>query len=348
MAEIKVSIPELEKTIFQALMLCNVPGAGVGVIKNGELISARGYGVKEAGKDLPVNAETNFAIGSNTKAFTAACIGTLVEEGKLAWDDKVIKYLPDFAVYDPWVTKEVTIRDILSHRIGVCDVERFLYNTTCSNAEVVRRLRYVKPTVPFRSDFEYSNISFMAAGEILKVVTGSSWETLVHERIFTPLGMNHSTTNFSDVRKIDNKTQPHVNRHYSGLLPMRVRMLDSVQPMDWYDFGSQAAGGITSNVMDMAKWIGMFLGNGTYQGKTIIKPETAAMMTHPTNLIQTLTGSMAALAAMSVDINFWTYGLGWFVFDYRGRKLVFHSGQVQGMVSLCGFMPQEKLGVLSS
>lgn len=343
MSEKNHSISQLENTIADALKLWNIPGAGVGVVKNGELFSARGYGVKEAGKNNPVDAETNFAIGSNTKAFTTACIGMLVEEGKLAWDDKVVKYLPDFAVYDPWVTREVTIRDILSHRIGLADVERFLYNTAYSNAEVVRRLRYVQPAVPFRSDFVYSNISFMAAGEILKMVTGKNWEDLVHERIFAPLGMSRSTTNFVDVQKLDNIALPHVNP-YSGLLSIRSRMLDPVKAIPWYDFGSQAAGGITSNVQDMLKWVSMFLGNGTYQGKTILQPETVAMMTHSTNLIQTLTGSMGALAAMNAEINFWTYGLGWFIFDYKGRKLVFHSGQVQGMVSLSGFVPQENLG----
>jgi CubicO group peptidase (beta-lactamase class C family) len=343
MTEKTVSIPELENDIEKVLKLWNVPGAGVGIIKDGKLVSGRGYGVKEAGKTAPVNPSTNFAIGSNTKAFTAACIGMLVEDGKIAWDDKVTHYLPTFALYDPWVTKEVTIRDLLCHRIGISDVERFLYNSTCSNAEVVHRLRYVHPSASFRADFQYSNISFMAAGEILRVVTGQTWEKMVKERIFEPLGMNASTTNFNDVKNLSNAALPHVNP-YHGLLSIHARMKDPVQPIAWYDFGSQAAGGITSNVIDMTKWLGMFLGKGSYQGNTILKPETVAAMTRSTSIIQNPALSAVSMAVLNPDIQFWTYGLGWFVVDYKGRKLVFHGGQVQGMISASGFMPQEDLG----
>ena len=343
MSENNRSITQLEDRLAEALNLWNVPGAVVGLIKDGELISSRGYGVREAGTDLPVNADTNFAIGSNTKAFVAASLGMLVEEGKLDWEDKVIKYLPDFAVYDPWVTAEVTVRDILSHRIGVADVERFLYNSTYSNTEVIRRLRFVQPAVPFRSDFCYSNISYMTAGEILRVISGQNWETFVQERIFTPLGMKRSTTNFLDVQKLDNIALPHVNK-YSGPLSMRARILDPVEPVPWFDFGSQAAGSITSNVADMSRWIGMFLGKGTWQGKKILSPETAAMLTKPSNLIHVLSGTMVVLQALQAEIDFWSYGLGWFIFNYKNRKLVFHSGQVQGMISLTGFIPQENLG----
>ena len=155
--------------------------------------------------------------------------------------------------------------------------------------------------------------------------------------------MKRSTTNFDDVQKLDNIALPHVGK-YSGLLSMRARILDSDEPIPWYDFGSQAAGGITSNVTDMTRWISMFLGKGTYQGKEILRPETVRMLTKPTNLIQTVSGSMAVLETMQAEINFMTYGLGWFVFDYKGRKLIFHSGQVQGMISLTGFVPQEDLG----
>ena len=343
MSNEKLSIPEFEDTIEGILRSWNVPGAGIGVVKNGELVLARGFGVKEAGQTAPVDAETNFAIGSNTKAFTAACIGMLVEEGRLDWDDKVIRYLPDFALYDPWITREVTIRDLLSHRVGVCEAERFLYNNACSNAEVVRRWRYVQPAAPFRADFQYSNIGFMVAGEILRAITGNTWEEWVRDRIFLPLGMKRSTTNFEDAKALENIAMPHVNG-CTGLLSIRARMADPVYPIPWYGFGSQAAGGITSNVLEMLSWLGMFLGNGTYQGKTILRPETVAMLTRPSNIIQNPARSMPSIAALEPDIQFWAYGLGWFVTDYKGRKFVFHGGQVQGMISLCGMMPQEELG----
>lgn len=338
-------IQTLENRIEEILSRWNVPGVAVGIIKDGQLVSARGYGVRDVNNPMPVDGHTNFAIGSNTKAFTAACIGMLVEEGKLGWDDPVIQYLPEFAVYDPWITQHVTIRDLLSHRIGTVDVERFLYNTTISNAEVVRRYRYVQPVSPFRYDMQYSNIPFMAAGEILRVVTGQSWETLVQERIFKPLGMQRSTTNFDDVQSMANIAMPHVNK-YAGQLSMRARLLDPVDSIPWYDFGSQAAGGITSNVEDMAKWLGCFLGGGVYQGKTILQPETVEMMTRPTNIILNPIGTAASLAALRPEINFWTYGLGWFIVDYKGRKLVMHGGQVQGMISVCGFLPQQQLGFI--
>ncbi len=338
-----VNIQDLEARIEEIFSQWNVPGVAVGIIRDGELVSARGYGVRDVNNPLPVDADTNFAIGSNTKAFTAACIGMLVGEGKMDWDDPVTRYLPDFAVYDPWITQHVTVRDILSHRIGVSDVERFLYNTTISNAEVIRRYRYVQPNTPFRYDMQYSNIAFMAAGEILHAVTGQSWETLVQERIFKPLGMQRSTTNFNDVQTMQNIALPHVNK-YSGLLSMRARLLDPVDSIPWYDFGSQSAGGITSNVNDMAKWLGCFLGKGVYQGNTVLQPKTVEMMTRPTNIMLNPFGTAASLAALGPEINFWTYGLGWFIVDYKGHKMVMHGGQVQGMISVCGFLPQEQLG----
>jgi len=341
-------IPEIEAYIEQSIGQWNVPGAAVGIIKDGELVSARGYGLCRVGETRKVNAETFFAIGSNSKAFTAAGLGILVEKNQLHWDDPVVKYLPDFALYDPWVTAHATIRDLLSHRIGVSDVERLLYNIEYTPQEMIRRFRYVQPTVPFRSDVIYSNIAVMAAGEILSRVSGMHWQDFVRQRILEPLGMHGTTTNFRAAQKHPNLAIPHVP-YKEGFLSARSRMAAPHYAIAWPDLGDQAAGGIVSNILEMSQWINLILRKGQMaDGTCLLSPVTVEAMTRSSNVFQNPATSMiAGIYSLQPEMNFFSTGMGWFVFDYKGRKLVLHGGQVQGMISSVWLLPQENLGIVT-
>ncbi len=185
------------------------PGMAIGIVKDDKLVFAKGYGVRELGKPDKVDENTVFAIASNSKAFTAASLAILVDEKKLSWDDKVSKYLPDFQMYDPWVTNELTIRDLVSHRVGLDTFSGDLlwYDTTYSSDEILHRLRYLKPVSSFRTRFGYQNLMFIAAGKVIEKVSGKPWAEFVRERILTPLGMDRTTTSVKDLK--DNAAMPH-------------------------------------------------------------------------------------------------------------------------------------------
>jgi CubicO group peptidase (beta-lactamase class C family) len=224
-----------------------VPGLAVAVVKDGEVVLTRGYGVRRAGEPAPVDAHTLFGIASNTKAFTAAALGILVDEGKIAWDDPVTKHLPWFQMYDPYVTREMTVRDLLCHRsglgLGAGDL-LFWPPSTFSREEIVQRLRFIKPAHGFRSKFAYSNLMFVAAGQVVAAVTGSSWENFVKQRIFGPLGMKSTQTSVKVFHPGDNVATPH------------SKVEGHLQAIPYTDIdNSGPAGAINSNVSDMSRWV---------------------------------------------------------------------------------------------
>src|SRR5690606_7987952 len=187
-----------------------VPGMSIAIVKDDKVIYAKGYGVRELGKTDAVDEHTIFAIGSSSKAFTATALGILVDEKKLKWDDKVSEYLPQFQLFDPWVTREMTVRDLLTHRIGLERGDQLWYATAYSRDEVLRRIRYLEPSSSMRSRFGYQNIMFLAAGEIIPVVEKASWDDFVTKRIFTPLGMKESSTTIRDLSRSNDVAAPHV------------------------------------------------------------------------------------------------------------------------------------------
>src|ERR1700733_8641828 len=197
-----ISPAAIDATVARAMRAFQVPGMAVGIVKDGKLLYAKGYGVREVGKPGRVDADTLFQIGSNTKAFTAAALAILVDEGKIHWDDRVIDYLPQFRMYDPYVTREFTIRDLLTHRsglgLGAGDL-MFWPTTDFSRAEVMRGLRYLKPASGFRSEYAYDNLLYMVAGQIIPAVTGKSWEDFITERIFGPLQMRPCAASYGRI-----------------------------------------------------------------------------------------------------------------------------------------------------
>lgn len=310
-----------------------VPGFAVGIVKDDKVVFTKGYGVRELNKPAKVDENTLFAIASNSKAFTTAALAILVDEGKLDWDDKVIKYLPDFQMYDPFVTGDITIRDIVSHRSGLDTFSGDLlwYETTYTNDEILRRARFLKPVRGFRTGYGYQNIMFIAAGRVVEKVSGKTWSEFVREKILTPIGMNQTKTSINDYQASDNVAVPH---NESG---GKLRAL----PQGNVD-GAAGAVRLNSSVSDMTKWLRLQLGHGKFDGKQIFSERQAGAMWTPTTPLPV----NPFPAANATTQMFSAYGLGWFLQDYRGRKIVQHSGGLDGMISQTAMMPSENLGLV--
>jgi CubicO group peptidase (beta-lactamase class C family) len=305
------------------------PGMAIAIVKDDKVVFAKGYGVRELGKPDKVDENTLFAIASNTKAFTAASLAILVDEGKINWDDRVTKYLPDFRMYDPWVTSQMTIRDLLSHRSGLDTFSGDLlwYDTTYPTDEIIRRARYLKPVSDFRTRYGYQNLMFITAGRVVEKVSGMKWADFVRGRILDPLGMSRTTTSVRDMK--DNFALPH-NESGGKLRALPVGFLD------------EAIGAVrlNSSVADLGKWIRLQLGRGTFEGKKIFSSARSNDMWQPNIMLPI---SEAAQKANPTR-HFRGYGMGWFVEDYRGRKIMNHSGGLDGMLSYTVLCPEENFG----
>ena len=321
----------LDAYISKAIKDWEVPGLAIAIVRNDSVIHTGAYGVKELGKPDAVTPQTIFAIGSSSKAFTTALLGVQVDEGKIRWDDPVEKYLSGFHLFDPYASRELSIRDAVSHRSGLARGDLLWYGSEMNRDEIMRRVRYLQPTWSFRSNFGYQNIMYLAAGELSAKVGGKSWDDLIHERLFTPLGMNHSNTTVTKLKALSDVSTPH------------TRLDDKVTPIAWRNIDNIApAGSINSNVIDMAQWVRMHLNKGTYGGKQILKPATVREM----QLANTVIRSDARTDSLLPETHLRAYGLGWFLEDYKGRKIVQHGGNIDGMTALVWMVPEENFGMV--
>ena len=319
----------LNEYIVKAMKEWETPGLAIAIVKNDSVIFAKGYGVRKLGENSPVTPKTIFAIASTTKAMTAACLGMLVDSSKVRWDDPVTKYLPWFQLYDPYVTRELMVRDILCHRSGLERGDNLWYASPYSREEVVRRVRFLKPAWSFRSHYGYQNIMFVAAGEIIPAVTGVSWDSFIAERLFKPLGMTRSNTSIKFLAGMDDVATPH------------EMIDDKLQPVVWPNFDNVgSAGAVNSCVLDMAQWVRLNLSGGVYQGKRLVSPEVMKEMQTP----QTIIRIDSLDQALRPSNHFAAYGFGWSLRDYLGRKLIQHDGALDGMRARVVFVPEEKLG----
>jgi CubicO group peptidase (beta-lactamase class C family) len=321
--------------IHAALERFATPGLAVAVVKNDALVLARGYGQRGLDHPTPVDEHTLFAIGSISKSFTATSLGLLVDEGKLAWDDPVQKYLPDFQLFDPYATHEITIRDLLTHRSGLAEVSggTIWYGSTYDRTEVVKRIRHLKPVSSFRSQFAYQNIMYLVAGQLIPALTGSDWDTFVQERLFKPLHMTDSVTSMTELQPDHNVVTPHITVDGKAQA-VAHRNYDNVAP----------AASIYSSVVDMAQYLRLHLRQGRYADQQLLSIATAQEMATPQMVIP-IRPNPPALAALTPE--FYAYGLGWFIRNYRGRKVVTHSGGVDGLVALATMVPEEELGIVA-
>lgn len=319
------------------------PGLALGIVEKGKTVLAKGYGVRELGKPDPVDAGTLFEIGSTTKAFTSAALAILSENGKLDWDDRVIDHLPEFQMYDPYVTREFTIRDLLTHRsglgLGAGDMT-FDPRTDRPRTDMLKALRWLKPQTSFRSQFAYDNLLYVVAGLLIERETGQRWEDFMRERILRPVGMTTSTTDEPSRYLVADRAQGHarLGPPFRGVgaqtvLDEHLSLSPNVYP----------AGGIMSNADEMSRWIAVQLAHGKLPDGTrrLWSDKSALEMWKPVTPLppSAPSGPLAATASQ-----FREYALGWFLMDYKGHKVITHTGGSLGFLTHVVLLPDQDVG----
>jgi CubicO group peptidase (beta-lactamase class C family) len=320
----------LDAYITGALRDWQVPGLAIAVVRNDSVIFARGYGVREQGRSERVDEHTLFAIASTSKAFTSAALGMLVDDGRIRWDDAVSDHLSGFALQDPFMSRELTVRDLLTHRAGLARSDNLWIAAPIDRTEVLRRVRYL-PASSFRAEYGYNNLMYIAAGEVVGAASGTSWDDFLQTRIFSPLGMTRSTTRAAVVDTRENVATSHTKTGDSVVVMAR-RNYDNIG----------GAGAVWSSAHDMAQWVRLHLGGGSYRGRQLIRPGTVKELHTP----QTVMRSDSVSERMFPHTHFRAYGLGWYLQDYHGRKLVHHSGSINFTRTHVGMVPAEGIGVV--
>jgi CubicO group peptidase (beta-lactamase class C family) len=324
--------PAFDAYVKEAVKDWNTPGLAIAVVKDGKVVFAKGYGVRELGKPATVDTSTLFAIASTTKAMTAVAMGMLVDEGKVKWDDPVTKYLPSFQLYDPWVTRELTVRDLLTHRSGLGNTD-YLWGVSDLPADsMMEKLRLVKPEYSIRSGFIYQNVMYIMAGQVIAAASGMPWAKFVQTRIFEPVGMRSTVPSVMLVKQGDNAASPHFRYGGDTIAVISPDIAQAVGP----------AGDVWSNVADMSRWMRFLLDSGRVNGKRLLEPETFAELFKPEVMVPP---DEFYPSAQLTRPHWTTYGFGWFQEDYEGKMLDFHTGSVSGFVTIVGLIPDENFGV---
>lgn len=329
----QMSERSIDSLAMLTLKTFDVPGMAIGVVHEGKLIHAKGYGVRSLKSRQPVDAQTLFGIASNSKAFTTTALAMLADEGKLQWDDKVRKYIPEFTLYNPFVSEEFTIRDLVTHRsglgLGAGDLMFFPEGGDITVQEIIHNLRYLNRESSFRSKYAYNNNLYIVAGEVIRRVSGMTWEQFIETRILQPLGMNESKASYNRVTQRNNIIDPHA--------PVEGKV--EAIPHDWNETAN-AAGGIMSNVIDLSKWVITQLNEGVMSnGKQLVSSKQHREMW----TIQTM-NPVAPNGPYQTQFN--GYGLGWVISDVKGMKQVGHTGGLIGTVTQISMIPELKLGII--
>lgn len=327
---------DLDHLVGRAIQAFDVPGLALAVVKDGQVVVAKGYGVRELGDAAPVDGETLFGIASITKAFTATALAILVDEGRLAWDAPVIDYLPWFRMSDPYVTQELTIRDLLVHRSGLgWGAGDLLWwpESTYDRTEIARRIRHLPLSTSFRSTYAYGSVLYLVAGEVIEAVTGQVWEEFVASRIFGPVAMASTTPRYQGGADGDNVAATY-ERIDGEVRRVRPYISDNVNPV----------GGITSNAMDMAKWMIVQLDSGRVAGDERLY--SARTTEELWTIVTPLTPGTPSPELAAQRSHFGGYALGLGVHDYRGQMILRHAGGLPGYASLIVMVPDYKLGIV--
>ncbi len=328
-----ISSKGIDTLVERTLKAFDVPGIAVAVIKDGKVIHSKGYGVRSLKTGKKVDENTLFGIASNSKAFTAAALGMLVDEGKIKWDDKVRQYIPEFKMYSPYVTEEFTIRDLLTHRsglgLGAGDLMLFPDSNNFTLSDIIGNLQYLKPVSGFRTKYDYDNNLYVVAGEVVARVTGKSWDAFVEKRIFTPLGMTHSAGSFDRLKDKTNVIDAHA--------PVDGKV--QVIQRDNLKLG-HSAGGINTSVADLSKWVMVHLAHGVYGSNSHLFSEAVhEEMWAPQTIIP-------VRVAGPYNAHFSAYGLGFFISDVKGYKQLSHTGGLEGIVTQVTMIPELGLGII--
>ena len=335
----QLSSTEIDELVAAAMQEFSAPGVAVGVIKDGVVVHAAGYGVRELGLAEPVDTETLFRVASTSKAFTTASIAMLVDEGKLNWDDKVVDHIPDFALYDPWVTKEFTILDLLTHRSGLVsgagDLMLWPKPNNFTRADIIHGLRYFKPESGFRTEYAYDNLLYIVGGELVPAVTGVAWEDFVDERILGKLGTKRCFAGRIPASEMQNLAAPH------AVIEGELQVVDRNRASPDVDVAA-AAGGVRCSLGDMLKWTQLQLARGKLaDGSVLFSEEQSQIMWSP----QTILG--VSSDAYELDrTHFRAYALGWRLADVHGYKHVSHTGSYTGFRAHVILVPELDLGVV--
>ena len=325
----------IDSLVERSMKAFDVPGIAVGIIKDGKIIHAKGYGVRSLNRQQKTDENTLFGIASNSKAFTAAALGILADEGKIKWDDKVRDYVPEFKLYSPYVTEEFTIRDLLTHRsglgLGAGDLMFFPDSSDFILKDIIYNLRFLKQVSGFRTKYDYDNNLYIVAGEVVARVSGKSWDEFVQERIIQPLGMSKTATSFERLKDKSNVIDGHAP--VNGKVQVIARSTVKV---------GHSAGGVNSNITDLCKWVQLWLNKGKYGdglSKTLFSENVYREMTSPQTIIQVNDPG-------PYNTHFSAYGLGFFLSDVRGYKQVTHTGGLEGMVTQITMIPELNLGII--
>jgi len=331
----QLSGSQIDTLVERAMRAFDVPGIAVAVIKDGKVIHSKGYGVRSLNTKEKVDENTLFGIASNSKAFTAAALGILIDEGKLKWDDKVRDYIPEFKLYNPYVTEEFTIRDLLTHRsgmgLGAGDLMFFPDSSDFTLKDILYNLRFLKPVSGFRTKYDYDNNLYIVAGEVVARVSGKSWDDFVEERILGPLGMTHSACSFDRLKDKTNVIDGHAA--VEGKVQVIARSTLKV---------GHSAGGINSCISDLSKWVLLQLSHGKYGdnlGKKLFSDDVHEEMWTPQTIIPVRNPG-------PYNTHFSAYGLGFGISDVKGYKQLSHTGGLEGMVTQITMIPELNLGII--
>jgi CubicO group peptidase (beta-lactamase class C family) len=324
----------LDAYVREAVREWEVPGLAIAVVHGDSVLFARGYGVRELGASDPVDEHTLFANASTTKAFTAFAAATLVDEGRLDWDDRVADRLPEFVLMDPWATREITLRDLLTHRLGFGDPGFLWYGAEYEFGDYTERLRFKEPSTSFRSTFAYNNIGYAAAGEIAAREDGVTWDELIRSRVLDPLGMTETVTRGARLPRNGNVAMPHdVVDGELASIGWNVSFGDNIAP----------AGSMYSSVHDMTRWMRFLLSGCQWEGKRLVSEGTCEELLRPQVVL--LPDEFYPSQRLTRPW-FIGYSLGWYLQDYRGEKAVFHTGSLDGYVAIVGLLPEREAGVV--
>lgn len=327
-ARARRALEGFDEIVEEALEDFELPGLGLAIVVDGEVVLSKGYGVRDLEGEVPVTEDTLFAIGSCTKAFTTMLLGTLVDEGLVDWDEPVVTYMSDFRMQDDHATHQLTVRDLVTHNSGLPRHDLLWYNASYSREELVERLRYLEPFADLRERYHYQNLMFLTAGHLAERVTGESWETLVRARILEPLGMKRTNFSVEASQQDDDFAYPHSKRD------------DVVQRIPFRDISIIGpAGSINSSVREISRWLELLLNKGKSGDVQLVQEATGREMFTP----QTLIGGFPN----DPDILLTSYGLGWMVSSYRGHYRASHGGGIDGFIAMTTVMPIDGIGIIA-
>jgi len=323
-----------------ALADWRTPGMAIAILREGKVLLARGYGVRRIGTQDAVDEQTVFPIASVTKVFTATCLARLVDEGKLAWSDPVVKHWPEFKLSDTYLTENVRIADLLSHRTGLETADLLAYRGDHDRVEILRRLRYLQPVEPFRSRYVYNNLMYVAAGDLLERVARESWSTFLGTHLLGELGMTRTLASPRELEELANVSTPHILEEGRLVLDPAWSRAEGSDGFRRLHETVAPAGGIQSTVVDMAKFLELHLGDGTVAGRRVLQLKTVREMQASHSLVPIDAEPRSDFAYPRI---FFGAGLGWWLRDYRGRKVVYHGGSTGAVAAM---MPEEKIGIV--